>query len=134
MRGSIQQSPLPFALTRGPEHNLVYVNSAFGRLTGVSIGDSLGAPIATAFAGTVGPALSAILDGTLRDGVESLDQRVEGGTAWLCSVWPVIADKGSVEVLAIEIRVSTPSDAELELQQKVAEQMLLGALRERGLA
>ena len=77
---------MPFALTRGPEHNLVYVNSAFGRLTGVSIGDSLGAPIATAFAGTVGPALSAILDGTLRDGVESLDQRVEGETAWLCSV------------------------------------------------
>ena len=134
MRGSIQQSPLPFALTRGPGHTLVYTNSAFGRLTGVAIRDALGAPIATAFPGTVGPALSAILDRTARDGVELLDQRVEGETAWLCSVWPVIADKGSVEALAIEIRESTPSDGALELQQKVAEQMLLGALRERGLA
>jgi len=134
LRGSIQQSPLPFALTRGPEHTLVYANSAFGRLTGVAIGAALGTPIATAFAGPVGPALSAILDRTARDGVELLDQRVEGETALLCSVWPVIADKGSVEALAIEIRESTLSDAELELQQKVAEQMLLGALRERGLA
>ncbi len=123
MRGSIQQSPLAFALTRGPEHTLVYANSAFGRLTGVANGDSLSAH-----------ALSAILDRTMRDGVESLDQRVEGETAWLCSVWPVTADKGNVEALAIEIRESTPSDVELELQQKVAEQMLLGALRERGLA
>ncbi len=123
MRGSIQQSPLAFALTRGPEHTLVYANSAFGRLTGVANGDSLSAH-----------ALSAILDRTMRDGVESLDQRVEGETAWLCSVWRVTADKGNVEALAIEIRESTPSDVELELQQKVAEQMLLGALRERGLA
>jgi hypothetical protein len=82
----------------------------------------------------VGPALGAILDRTARDGVELLDQRVEGETALLCSVWPVIADKGSVEALAIEIRESTSSGAELALQQKVAEQMLLGALRERGLA
>jgi signal transduction histidine kinase len=134
LRGSIQQSPLPFALTRGPEHTLVYANSAFGRLTGVTVRDALNAPIATAFPGAVGPALSAILDRTAHDGVKSLDQRVEGETAWLCSVWPVIADKGSVEALAIEIRESTRSDAELELQQQVAEQMLLGALRERGLA
>jgi signal transduction histidine kinase len=134
LRGSIQQSPLPFALTRGPEHTLVYTNSAFGRLTGVAIRDALGAPIAAAFPGAVGPALSAILDRTARDGVELLDQRVEGETAWLCSVWPVIAGKGSVEALAIEIRESTPADAALELQQQVAEQMLLGALRERGLA
>ena len=134
MRGSIQQSPLPFALTLGPEHTLVYANSAFGRLTGVAIGDALGAPIATAFAGPVGPALTAILDRTARDAVESLDQRIEGATGWLYSVWPVIADKGSVEAIAIEIRESTPSDAALELQRQVAEQMLLGALRERGLA
>ena len=134
LRGSIQQSPLPFALTRGPEHTLVYANSAFGRLIGVANGDSLGAPMATAFPGTAGHALSAILDRTVRDGVESLDQRIEGQTAWLCSVWRVISDKGSVEALAIEIRASAQSDAELELQQKVAEQMLLGALRERGLA
>ena len=134
MRGSIQQSPLAFALTRGPEHTLVYANSAFGRLTGVAIADSLGAPMATAFAGTVGPELSAILDRTMRAGVESLNERIEGQPAWMCSAWRVAADNGDVETIAIEIRESTSSDVELALQQKVAEQMLLGALRERGLA
>jgi signal transduction histidine kinase len=46
----------------------------------------------------------------------------------------VTADNAKVEALAIEIRESSPSDAVLELQRQVAEQMLLGALRERGLA
>jgi signal transduction histidine kinase len=49
-------------------------------------------------------------------------------------VWPVIADDGQPEALGIEIRVSSAPDDALELQRQVAEQMLLGALRERGLA
>jgi signal transduction histidine kinase len=49
-------------------------------------------------------------------------------------VWPVIADDGGTEALGIEIRASSPQDEAHELQRQVAEQMLLGALRERGLA
>ena len=134
----MQQAPLPFAITRGPQHTLVYANVAFRRLAGLANVDALGAPIANALPGTEGRALTAILDRAARNGVELLDQRIdapsEGESAWECSVWPVIAHDGRIEALGIQIRESSPSDDALELQREVAEQMLLGALRERGLA
>jgi signal transduction histidine kinase len=46
----------------------------------------------------------------------------------------VIADDQPVETLSLEIHESSPADAALGLQRQVAEQMLLGALRERGFA
>lgn len=138
LRRSIQKAPLPFALTRGPEQTIVYANSAFRRLVGVANGGAIGVPIASAFTGTEGRALSAILDRASSDGVEILDERVDpsgerkGG--WQCTVWPVSTGDGRTEALGIEIRESRPADAALDLQRQVAEQMLLGALRERGLA
>jgi signal transduction histidine kinase len=138
LRGFMQQAPLPFAITRGAEHTLVYANAAFCRLAGVANGEALGAPIAKAFTGTEGRALSAILDRAFRDGVELLDERIDASSErashWQCSVWPVISDDGRPEALGIELRESKPPDAGLDLQRQVAEQMLLGALRERGLA
>ena len=134
----MRRSPLPFAITRGAEHTLVYANSAFSRVAGIATGETPGVPIATVFTGTEGAALSALLDRTLRDGIELLDEQIdtsnETARGWQCSVWPVITDDGRVETVCIEIRESNPPDAALELQRKVAEQMLLGALRERGLA
>jgi signal transduction histidine kinase len=138
LRRCMQQAPLPFAVTRGAEHTLVYANSAFRRLTGVAAGDALGAPIAKAFTATEGRALGPVFDRAFRDGIELLDERIDASSGrasgWLCSVWPVIADDGRSEALGIEIRESTPLDAALDLQRQVAEQMLLGALRERGFA
>ena len=133
----MQQAPRPFAITRGAEHTLVYANSAFCRLTGVTGDAVVGGPIANALAQR-GRALTLILDRAFRDRVEVLDEiinvpgRTEGG--WRCSVWPVIAGDGSSESLGIEIREITPPDPPLELHRQVAEQMLLGALRERGFA
>jgi signal transduction histidine kinase len=46
----------------------------------------------------------------------------------------VIAADGSAEALGIQIREPTTADTTLDLQRQVAEQMLLSALRERGLA
>jgi signal transduction histidine kinase len=133
----MHQTPLPFAITRGAEHRLAYANPAFCRLAGVAGGDALGAPISTAFPATEGRALSAILDRSFRDGVELLDERVHASSgrasSWHISVWPVIDSEGRAEALGIEIRESSPRDA-LELQRQVAEQMLLGALRESGFA
>jgi signal transduction histidine kinase len=138
LRRCMQQAPLPFAITRGAEHMLVYANSAFCRLAGVATGDALGAPIATAVTAIERRALSAILDRAFQDGVELLDERIDASSdrasGWQCSVWPVIGDEGRAEALGIEIRESSPPDAALELQRHVAEQMLLGALRERGFA
>jgi signal transduction histidine kinase len=138
LRRSVQQAPLPFAVTRGEKHALVYANAAFCHLAGVAPGDAEGARVAAAFPPTQGRALSAILDRAFRDGVEILDERIpapgESAKDWLCSVWPVIADDGQTEALGIEIRASSPQDEALELQRQVAEQMLLSALRERGFA
>ena len=108
------------------------------RLAGIAKGETPGVPIATVFTGTEGGALSALLDRAARDGVELLDERIdtssERASGWQCSVWPVITDDGRAEALGIEIRESNPPDDALDLQRQVAEQMLLGALRERGLA
>lgn len=134
----MEQAPLPFAVTRGAQHTLAYANSAFCRLAGVSRREALGAQITIAFTGGERSALSAILDRAFRDGVELLDQGLNAASEresdWLCSVWPVIADDGRVEALGVEVRESNAPDAALELQRQIAEQMLLGALRERGLA
>jgi signal transduction histidine kinase/PAS domain-containing protein len=138
LRRFMQQTPLPFAVTRGAEHKLVYANPAFCRLAGIADGDALGGSITAVFGATDGAALSAILDRAFREGVELLDERLDasGGrvSGWQCSVWPVIDDDGQAEALGIEIRETIPPDAMLDLQRQVAEQMLLGALRERGLA
>ena len=134
----MRQAPLPFAVTRGAAHTLVYANSAFCRLAGIDDGKALGTPIASAFATNERRALTSILDRAFRESVELLDERVaatsEGTSGWQCSVWPVIASDGRAEALGIEIRESAPPDAALDLQREVAEQMLLGALRERGIA
>jgi signal transduction histidine kinase len=134
---AMRRSPLPFAITRGAEHTLTYANAAFCRLAGIANGDAPQVPIATVFTGSEGGALSALLDRAFRDGVELLDQRIdassERASGWQFSVWPVITDDGRAEALAIEIRESSPPDA-LDLQRQIVEQMLLGALRERGLA
>ena len=138
LRRCMQQAPLPFAITRGPENTVVYANSAFCRLAGVVNGDALGAPIGSLFTAPEGRALSAILDRAFRGGVEILDESIdaasERASGWQCSVWPVIAHDGQTEALGIEIRESSPPDGALALQRQVAEQMLLSALRERGLA
>jgi signal transduction histidine kinase len=134
----VQQAPLAFAITRGEEHIVAYANSAFRRLAGISPADALGAPITTAFTGTEGRTLSTVLDRAFRDGIELLDESIdsssERASGWRYNVWPVTDDNGRVEALGIEIRESSPPDVVLELQREVAEQMLLGALRERGLA
>jgi signal transduction histidine kinase len=138
LRRCMQQAPLPFAITRGNNHKLVYANSAFCRLAGIANGDALGVPIAAAFTGTEGRALGGILDRAFRDGAELLDEHLdpasENASDIMCSVWPVIAKDGHTEALGIEIRESNSRDAAIDLQRQVAEQMLLGALRERGLA
>src|SRR6476619_3204543 len=108
LRRCMQQAPVPFAITRGAAHTLVYANSAFCRLAGLPNSDAIGAPIANAFTATQGRALRELLDRALRDGLELVDHGIdvmsESASAWQCSVWPVIAANGRAEALGIEIR------------------------------
>src|ERR1700738_4152716 len=134
---ALRRSPLPFAITSGADHTLVYANSAFCRLAGIPDDEGPRVPISTVFTGTDRGALSAILDRAFRDGVTLLDERInasnERASGWQWSVWPVITDDGRTEALGIQIRDSSPSYDGLGLQRRGAEQMVLGALRERGL-
>jgi len=138
LRQYMQQAPLPFAITRGASHTLVYGNSAFRRLVGVANNGPLGTGIARVFPESDRHALIGLLDRAFRDGIELHDKRMEAtdgrANAWHLSVWPVISDDRLTEALGIEIRESNPADAGLDLQRQVAERMLLGALRERGFA
>lgn len=138
LRDYMQKTALPFAITIGGEHTLVYANPAFCRLAGIVNGDGLNVPVATLFKSPEGRGLNEILDRAFRDRVEFLDARIETSSGRAkgrqYSIWPVIAADGHAEALGIEIREPATPDATLDLQRQVAEQMLLSALRERGLA
>src|ERR1700694_5688674 len=138
LRDYTQKTALPFAITIGAEHTLVYANPAFCRVAGIVNGDDLNAPVGTLFKAPERRALNEILDRAFQDRVEFLDVRIdessEKASARQYSIWPVIAADGHTEALGIEIREPTRPDATLDLQREVAEQMLLGALRERGFA
>ena len=138
LRRCMQQAPLPFAITRGAEHTVVYANPAFSILAGVVNGGAIDSPITAQFSATEGLALKTLLDRAFHSGGEVVDESIEGLSDrtgdWRCSVWPVIGDDNDVEALGIQIRESSPRDVASDFQRQVAEQMLLGALRERGLA
>jgi signal transduction histidine kinase len=138
LRDYMKHASLPFAITAGALHKLVYVNAAFSRLIGVANADALGTPVSSVLTAVQKRALSPILNRAFVDGVELVDERVDASgeeeAAWQVSVWPVIADDGRAEALGLEIRASRPSDSARDFQREVAEQMLLGALRERGFA
>src|SRR5579859_6460197 len=97
LRRWMLQAPLPFAVTRGAEHTLVYANSAFRRLADIPNGDALGAPLPAVFHASARVALGELLDRAFRDGVDFLDERIaapdERGSGWRCSVWPVIGER-----------------------------------------
>jgi signal transduction histidine kinase len=134
----MQQAPLPFAITRGAAHTLVYANAAFCRLAGVADGGALGIPIVDVFRRRGPGALISLLDRAFRAGVAVSDERVDTSsgaeTSLMCTAWPIFDDHGRPEGLGMELREDEGTEAALNLQRQVAEQMLLGALRERGMA
>ncbi|HXL85724.1 MAG TPA: hypothetical protein VN927_00855, partial [Gemmatimonadaceae bacterium] len=77
LREYMQQAALPFAITVGAGHTLVYANPAFCRLAGIVNGDALNAPIVTFFTASESGALNEILDRAFRDRVELLDARLK---------------------------------------------------------
>jgi signal transduction histidine kinase len=82
-------------------------------------------------------ALTDILDRAYWDSIDLIDEQVNlkgDGGVWKCSVWPVIAEDGHTEGLGVELREAEPAEGIVDLQRQVAEQMLLSALKERGLA
>jgi len=90
------------------------------------------------FKPTIKNALTAIMDRAFEGALERVDGRIAGEgdneQGWKCAVWSVVTADGKAEGLGIELRQAHHPDGALDLQRQVAEQMLLGALRERGFA
>lgn len=129
---------MPFAITRGAIHTLVYANASFCRLAGVTNGDALGRSITEPFADSETRALSAVLDRAFQNRVALRDEHVDAAGAkasgWRCTAWPIVDAFGRSEALGIELREAEHAESALQLQRRLAEQMLVGALRERGIA
>ncbi|HUQ18248.1 MAG TPA: HAMP domain-containing sensor histidine kinase [Gemmatimonadaceae bacterium] len=138
LRRYMEHAPLPFAVTRGVDHNLAYANAPFCHLAGIGDGRSLGDPITSAFAGSERNALNVLLDRAFRDGAAVRDEEVytsrAEGTVWRCTAWPVVDDHGRPEALGVELRTVDRFDGEVNLQRELAEKMLISALRETGIA
>jgi signal transduction histidine kinase len=138
LRRYMEHAPLPFAITRGAQHNLAYANAPFCQLAGIADGGSLGDPITSVFAGSEKNSLSVLLDRAFRGVTAVRDEHVytsrADGTVWRCTAWPVVDSHGRPEALGVELRAVEQLDAELELQRQLAEQMLISALRESGIA
>lgn len=132
-----QHAQKPFAVTRGAEHRLVYVNAPFLSLAQAEK-TVLGMPIADLFPGEVGLELARILDRSFRDAVDVTDVRVSGFETsranFLVCAWPVIGEGGNADAVGLELSESVAHDSPQEFQRQLAERMLLGALREHGLA
>ena len=138
LRRYIQEAALPFAITSGAEHKVVYANSAFSRFGSVIVGIPLFAAVSDSFNAPERERLREMLDRAFHAGTDLVDQRIDAyGPSrgyWSVNIWPVIGHEGKTESLGVEIHESTPADGTMKLQRDLAEQMLLGALRERGLA
>jgi signal transduction histidine kinase len=134
----MEHAPLPFAITRGVQHNLAYANAPFCQLAGISDCATLGAPIMSAFAGSERNSLNMLLNRAY-DGVTAVrDEHVytshADGTVWRCTAWPVVDNHGRPEALGVELRAVDGVEGEVNVHRQLAEQMLISALRESGIA
>jgi signal transduction histidine kinase len=134
----MEHAPLPFAITRGVQHNLAYANAPFCHLAGIGDCASLGDPITSAFAGSERNSLNVLLNRAY-SGVDAVrDEHVytsrADGTTWRCTAWPVVDNHGRPEALGVELRAVDGVDCDVNLQRQLAEQMLISALRESGIA
>src|SRR2546423_15031911 len=87
LRRYMKQAPLPFAITRGAGHNLVYANSAFYRFAGVPSVE-IGVSIATIVDPAERRALIALLDRAFQQGVDLLDHVIES-SGELAAGWKI---------------------------------------------
>ena len=129
-------APVAFAVTEGPAHTLVFANTLFRRLQSAGL-IRIGSPTMT------GPQASAadltlLLDDALRSTNTVRDVVLEspagGPSRWSCSVWPVIDSSHSLARLVIEVRDVELIEGAMGRQRAIAEQLLLGALREQDTA
>ncbi len=116
----------------------MYANAAFRAIADSGAYLAVGRPIANAFRSGTVEKLHSVLNDALRGEPEGIVSEIgptdETGSGWECIAWPVHGATGAEPEVAIELRPLDSINGTMELQRKVAERMLLGALRERGYA
>ena len=129
-------APVAFAVTEGDAHTLVYANALFRTLQSAGLicighaADDMPRP-------TAGD-LTAALDDAARTMQTVRDVVLPSPTGvtprWSCSIWPVSDSTDASKRLVVEVRDVELIERAKERQRAVAEQLLLGALREQDAA
>jgi hypothetical protein len=135
---AFEDLPTAFILTRGSSHLVVAANAVGRRLLDREVRGATGRPLADVATSGGARLLGAVLDQAMHSGAVLRDRRierlVEDGPTWCCTAWPQGgADDARCEVI-VELRPAIETDSPMALQRRVAERMLLSALRERDLA
>jgi len=122
-------APVAFAMAEGPAHTLVYANTLFRNLQAAGL-VHIGGPVE----GDLTPLLNeASRSGeTVRDVV--LEPPAGEPAKWSCTVWPVADSPHAASRLVIEVRDVVLVARTKERQRAIAEQLLLGALRQQDAA
>jgi signal transduction histidine kinase len=134
----MEHLPAAFALTRGREHSLIYANAAFRKLLTLDGQLAFGGPIQDVFDARDREEMGALLDRAFRSGVVSRNRAIEPGQEGVltprCTVWPDIGVNGGTDHLLLELRPATQDELRLGLHRRVAERLMLSALREHDAA
>ena len=134
----MEHLPAAFAVTRGEHHTLVFANAAFRNMVTLDGKVSTGEPIGELFAVPEREEMNALMDRAFRSGVVSrnrvVEQKDDGVMPLRCTVWPEVDDSGKTQQLLIELRAATQDEQKLGLQRRVAERLLLSAMREQDAA
>ena len=122
-------APVAFAVTEGPAHNVLYANVLYRNLESAGLVHIGGPP-----EGDLTPLLNEALRSgeTVRDVM--LEPPADEPAMWSCTVWPVADSPDAAKRLVIEVRHVVLVAGTKERQRAIAEQLLLGALREQDAA
>lgn len=122
-------APVAFAVTEWPAHTLLYANALFRSLQAAGL-VHIGGPAE----GDLTPVLNEASGSgeTVRDVM--LEPPAGEPAKWSCTVWPVADSPNAAKRLVIEVRDVVLVASTKERQRAIAEQLLLGALREHDAA
>ena len=140
--GASEASLVPLVVTRGPEHQVGYLNPAFLRLIGWEREELEGLPLVTLCQREGLPALQELLEGVARTGVPSLLHDVvlqrPGGALYATFVVSPLAGQGGSPALMVQVIDTTAKELARQEAARVAEEvrhanelLLLAGLKEQ---
>lgn len=133
---SLEQAPIAYAATCGPDHNVFFANAAFRKLTDMPRDGVLDRPFKEIFPQSADGTWLPLLEKAAH-GIRTANAQVtplataRNLESWVCTIWPVYDAKGDTECSVLEVHEAPLPDHTL---REVAEQLFLSSLRETELA